>query len=231
MPESPSGIRSAGKAPLQTRFPLLWLAVQYAIAGFFDRGRHILKHFRGQKRVLEVGCSVGIDSIHFAGKPCEYLGIDIDPEAVRHARGRFKDRAHMSFKACDLRLLDPARQRFDFILLCGTIHHIPEEELRPILEHAARLLDDSGLLVVIDYALHDQPGVLERLILRLEEGAHIRDRESLLASLSHLEGLEVQSVEVFKNAAFLLPWPVMAHKFLIVLRKGNQPSGLDQKGS
>ncbi len=211
--------RQTETKPLQTRFPLLWLAVQYLVAGYFDRKRHILKHFKGHKKVLEVGCSVGIDSAHFSDKPCRYLGIDIDELSVQAARNKFAGREHMSFETTDLRMLDPGQHSFDFILFCGTIHHIPDEALKPILEHAAGLLEDDGILVVIDYALHDKAGWLERLILRLEEGEHVRDRDSFLSAVRSATSLEMVSEEVFQNAAFVLPWPVMAHKYLIVLRK------------
>jgi SAM-dependent methyltransferase len=207
------------KLALQTRFPLLWLTVQYCIAGYFDRGRQILKHFKNHRRVLEVGCSVGIDSAHFSSKSCSYLGIDVDENAVQNAASRYKGKSHMRFMKTDLRQLDPDQYKFDFILICGTIHHIPDQEILPILEHAEKLLAAEGCLVVIDYAPHANPGWLERLILRLEEGDHVRDTQNVLDIVAKVDALSIENLEFFKNAAFVFPWPVMAHKFLLLLRK------------
>ncbi|GFK93828.1 Ubiquinone biosynthesis O-methyltransferase [Fundidesulfovibrio magnetotacticus] len=207
----------AGGGSLQTRLPRLWLAAQHLFAGFFDRGRHILKHYAGQRRVLEIGCSVGIDSVHFARRPCLYLGVDVDLPAVESARKRYANRPHMRFEAADPRSLDPSAHRFDFILLCGTLHHIPDDAARQVLAHAARLLDRDGRLVVVDYDNRPHPGWLERLILRMEEGEHVRPGTELLAMLRSTPGLRVLSEESFDNAAFLTPWPVMARKKLVLL--------------
>lgn len=212
------------KQPLQSRLPLLWLAVQYLIAGYFHRGRYILKHFRNHQRVLEIGCSVGIDSGHFADKPCRYLGIDVEDAATASAAKKYARHGHMRFATTDLRDLDPDKERFDFILLCGTTHHIPPDELPPILEQASRLLLPGGSLVVIDYATPDRPGLLERAILKMEEGAHVQHRDELPRLLSQVPGLSVQSQEVFANAAFLGSWPVMAHKWCIHLVKEGDAS-------
>ena len=152
----------ATKKPLQSRFPRLWLTAQYLLAGFFYRGRAIVKHLAGRRRVLEVGCSVGIDSVHFANRPCDYLGVDIDADAIALAAGRYRDKGHMRFRHQDVRTLAPAEHAFDFILFCGSLHHIPDADATSILNHTAGLLAPDGIMVVIDYALHDNPGWMER---------------------------------------------------------------------
>lgn len=215
--------------PLQTKFPRLWLAVQYLIAGFFDRGRYIRKHYSGQKRVLEVGCSVGIDSVHFSDKPCTFLGIDIDQEAINSAMDRYAGKPNMRFMNVDIRTLSPDKYQFDFILICGTIHHISDNDVIPILSHAAKLLDDDGIVVVIDYALQNKPGWLEKLILTLEEGLFVRNQHDFMEMLRTVDDLHIVDCETFKNAAFLLPWPIMAHKFLVKLQKRVNPSQDEQK--
>jgi len=215
--------------PLQTRFPRLWLAVQYLIAGFFDRGRHIRKHFSGQKSVLEVGCSVGIDSVHFSDKSCTFLGIDIDKEAICSAMERYADKPNMRFMNVDIHALSPDKYQFDFILLCGTIHHVSDNDVMPILSHAAKLLDDDGIVVVIDYALQNKPGWLEKLILTLEEGLYVRNQHDFMEMLNNAGELHIVECETFKNSAFLFSWPIMAHKFLIKLQKRAYLSQDEQK--
>lgn len=217
MLKSSDKIGPKGKIPLQSRFPWLWLAAQYLIAGYFDRRRHIRKHYCGQKAVLEVGCSVGIDSGVFSHAK-RYLGIDIDEKAVKMARARFAGNLTMSFEAADIRHLNPETIQFDYILFCGTLHHIPDTDARAVLDHAAKLLTDGGIIVVIDYAPHANPGWLERLILKLEDGHYVRDCNALLDLLHSVKRCEIADLTIFKNAAFLLPWPVMARKFLIKMR-------------
>ncbi|BAH78016.1 class I SAM-dependent methyltransferase [Solidesulfovibrio magneticus] len=212
------------KKPLQSRFPRLWLTAQYLLAGFFYRGRAIVKHLDGRRRVLEVGCSVGIDSVHFSKRPCDYLGVDIDADAIALAAGRYRDKGHMRFLLKDVRTLSPADHAFDFILFCGSLHHMPDADAVSILNHTAGLLAPDGIMVVIDYALHDNPGWMERFILALEEGRHVREQEPFLALLTQIPDMEIAEQEIFRNPAFLLPWPIMAHKFCLKLRK-RQPAG------
>ena len=222
---TPGSPGSPGKKPLQSRFPRLWLAAQYLLAGFFYRGRAIVKHLGTRRRILEVGCSVGMDSVHFSKRPCDYLGVDIDADAIAMASARYKDKAHMRFRHVDMRTLSPAENTFDFILFCGSVHHIPDADAVSILNHATSLLADDGIMVVIDYALHDQPGWMERFILALEEGRHVRDQQAFLALLGQVRDCEITEQEIFVNPAFLLPWPVMAHKFCIVMRKRRPAAG------
>lgn len=210
----------SAKRPLQSRFPRLWLAFQYLACGYFDRGRYIRKHYHGQRRVLEIGCSLGLDSRHFAHAPCDFLGVDIDPEAIAHAKKTHAGRAHMRFVCMDLHDLQVAAdERFDFILVSGVCHHVPTDKLVPLLEKAATLLSADGRLVVIDYAPSARPGRLEQFFLDYDEGREIRSRENLLAVLDSISGLAIAEQEIFRNAAFVFPWPTMAYKFCIAMKK------------
>lgn len=214
------------KRPLQSRFPRLWLTFQYLACGYFDRGRYIRKHSHGRRRVLEIGCSLGMDSSHFADAPCDFLGVDIDPEAIAHAKKTHAGRAHMRFVCMDLHDLDvPEGERFDFILVSGVCHHVPTDKLVPLLEKAATLLAADGRLVVIDYAPSARPGWLERFFLDYDEGREIRSREALLAVLDAVTGLEIAEQEIFRNAAFVFPWPTMAYKFCIAMKKTDAEKG------
>lgn len=207
------------KIPLQSRFPQAWLLFQYVAAGYFGRGRRIRAHYHGQRRVLEIGCSLGLDSRHFANKDCEFLGLDIDPDAVAVANRTYAKRPHMRFVCMDVHDLHPAPEdRFDLILVSGVCHHLPDAPLTALLEQAGRLLADDGRLALIDYAPPERPGLLERFFLRFDDGQHIRSREALLALLRAVPNLEIDRLEIFRNPAFVFPWPIMAHKFSIAMK-------------
>jgi hypothetical protein len=43
----------------QSNFPRLWLLFQYLVGGTADKRRLAAMYYKGQKKVLEIGCSVG----------------------------------------------------------------------------------------------------------------------------------------------------------------------------
>ena len=57
----------------------LWLLAQLTVLGTYDKQRLVLKHYRGQRRILEIGCSVGNVSMAFRQFPnINFVGLDID---------------------------------------------------------------------------------------------------------------------------------------------------------
>lgn len=74
----------------QTRFPRLWLAMQMAIGGNACKQAFATEHFDSQKKVLEIGCSVGNISEVFTSYPdVTFTGIDVDQQAINLAQHRF----------------------------------------------------------------------------------------------------------------------------------------------
>ncbi|WP_279343443.1 class I SAM-dependent methyltransferase [Fundidesulfovibrio terrae] len=205
--------------PLQSRFPRLWLFVQYVLCGVLFRKRYVLRHLPRFSRVMEVGCSLGLDSVNFTGNTKEFLGVDIDPDAIATARKRFAAYPHMRFICQDVRTLEGLEGHFDFILFCGSCHHIPNEELISIFRSTPRYLAENGKIVVIDYATNPAPGLLERFILRLEEGEHVRTTQELISLIQSAGNLEIQELVEFDNPAFIFKWPVMGRKLSLVMTR------------
>ena len=176
----------------QTRFPRLWNCFQWTIGGTVDKRRLCLKYYTGQARILEVGCSTGNIAVAFLGRPgLRYVGVDIDRAAIALARRRFVRSDNFSFHCADLAEMAKSNARFDYVLLAGVLHHLADSEGGSLLHAAAKLLDDDGLLVVVDPVL-PEPGDsrLLRLYLRtFEQGRYVRDRAALTKRLGSVQGL------------------------------------------
>jgi 2-polyprenyl-3-methyl-5-hydroxy-6-metoxy-1,4-benzoquinol methylase len=176
----------------QTRFPLAWNCFQWTIGGTADKRRLCLKYYGGQKRVLEVGCSAGNIAVAFLDRPgVRYVGVDIDRSAIALAKKRFARFHNFSFRCEDLAELVKSGDRFDYVLLAGVLHHLADRECGSLLHAAAELLDEAGLLAVVDPVL-PEPGDSRflRLYLRtLEQGRHVRDRKALAKLLNSERGL------------------------------------------
>lgn len=108
-------------------------------------------HPRNPLRVLELGCSGGnnlrlLREMSRKGQ-IEYLGLDIQREAVEFGRRQFPDAC---FEVADDRALVQRRAnwgRWDVFLASGVLSYLQEERVADVLRTAAQL---SELVVVCD---------------------------------------------------------------------------------
>jgi SAM-dependent methyltransferase len=105
------------------------------------RGREILP-WRGQGRLLDVGCGPGGNLAMFQEQGWDVYGVEMSPAAVARARDRVGDRIH----AGTLETAPFAEESFDVILFSHSLEHLfsPADTLA----HARRLLKPEGMIVV-----------------------------------------------------------------------------------
>jgi SAM-dependent methyltransferase len=190
----------------QSRFPRLWKAFQHIAGGLHDKRALCLLKYRGQRTVLEVGCSVGTIARVFACDPqVDYTGLDIDLAAVRFAQEAFKSKRNCTFVCQDLREFAKGGRRFGFVLFAGICHHVEPGELTALLQAGASVLADDGQLVVIDPVL-PEPGdpAFFHLFLRLEQGSFVRANDALQALFRDVPELTLVSSETHVVGAS--PW-------------------------
>ncbi|HEV1994929.1 MAG TPA: class I SAM-dependent methyltransferase [Candidatus Acidoferrum sp.] len=130
----------------------------------------VLAHnnLRQVRRVLDVGCGPGTNTHLFAH--ADYLGIDINPDYIAHARKTFQ----RSFVLADVTTYEmPPDQRYDFILLNSFLHHIGDSAVRRILSHMRTLLTPDGYIHILDLVLPVRPSIA-LLVARLDRGDYPR---------------------------------------------------------
>jgi 2-polyprenyl-3-methyl-5-hydroxy-6-metoxy-1,4-benzoquinol methylase len=94
------------------------------------------ERWRG-KKVLEIGCGIGTDTVNFARNGAQVTAVDLSPESLELARKRVEvyglhDQVRFySGSAEELRSFVPA-EPYDLIYSFGVIHHTP---------HPARVMD------------------------------------------------------------------------------------------
>ncbi len=129
------------------------------------------------RRVLDVGCGPGTNAAHFG--QADYLGIDINPAYVRHARSRFRGR----FEVADV-MRDPLPDRVnDFVLVNSLLHHLDDATVTRLLGTLRSTIAAEGKLHVLDLVLPEER-CLARLLARMDRGDHARPAQDWLRLLA-----------------------------------------------
>ena len=109
------------------------------------------------KKVLEIGCGIGTDSINFVRNgAAEYVGVELSDESLDITKERFKvfgleDKAKFyNLDAQNFDEISKVGNDFDLIYSFGVIHHSPNPQA--ILENCHKLLKDGGTLKIMVYA-------------------------------------------------------------------------------
>lgn len=168
--------------PMQTRFPRLWLMAQKLIGGTHDKASLILRHYSNQRRVLEVGCSVGNISDFFRDfEGIEYTGIDVDASAIDVARRRFSAHENFRFETMPVEELSRLGDKYDFVVIAGVLHHVDDRSAISIVEHSWTLTAAGGVLIASEpEALRENDSRIFRLFYQIEEGQFLRSKKNLI---------------------------------------------------
>jgi SAM-dependent methyltransferase len=153
------------------------------------------------KRVLDAACGEGYGSALLARAAADVLGLDIDAEAITHARERYATRANLRYETGDATLLDVAPASFDLIVSFETLEHVEAQER--MLEGFARALADDGVLVISSPDKHAYSEVAG-----FRNAFHTRElyRDELLALLKpHFPAVRLYGQKLLFQSAI---WPL-----------------------
>lgn len=181
----------------QSRFPRLWLLMQNAIGGKTCKQALATEHYQGQKRVLEIGCSVGNISSAFCAFPdIEFTGIDIDPRAIDLAKRRFRKYSNFNFTVTSLEELARQGKKFDYVLFAAMLHHVSDEDGLRLMRDAVKCTADGGQLVICEpEALKpSDPKFMHFFYSKFEQGQFLRFRGDLI-KLVERAGITVQTAQ------------------------------------
>jgi 2-polyprenyl-3-methyl-5-hydroxy-6-metoxy-1,4-benzoquinol methylase len=171
------------------------------------------------RRVLEIGCGLGTDTVNFARAGAQVTAIELSSESAALARRRLEvygltDRATIHIgNAEELAAVLPP-QTFDLVYSFGVIHHSPNP--RRIVEHAQRYMTPQTELRLMVYSrvsyklfwIMKQEGVwdasrIDELIARNSEAqtgcpvTYSYDAERAQALLDGFQILEMRKAHIF----------------------------------
>lgn len=104
------------------------------------------------KKVLEVGCGIGVLSSYLAEKyKWEVTGIDLDSEQIERAKNDYRENKYLKFFEADATKLPFGDNKFDLVLSVDALHHIPNRN--KTFGEINRVLESNGFYVLVDIAL------------------------------------------------------------------------------
>lgn len=138
----------------------------------------------GAKKVLELGCGMGFNSVHLAKKykNCEFLGLDLTPKHV-HFANKFKEGiANVSFREGNFDKLN-LDDKYDVIFAVETLCH--SNDLVKLLSYASQVLAPKGKIIIFDgYGTKES------------ETAMVEDETLKIVSELFAQGFVIQSPQV-----------------------------------
>ena len=107
------------------------------------------------KRVLEIGCGIGTDTINFARAGALVTAVDLSEESLTLARRRAEvydlDIQFYQTNAEELTSVVPI-ERYDLVYSFGVIHHTPQP--RRVIEQIKQYMDVESTLKIMVYHRH-----------------------------------------------------------------------------
>jgi SAM-dependent methyltransferase len=138
--------------------------------------------------ILDVGCGTG-SALRYLGEFSEYVGMDVDPVAVAHARSRYaSNKVSFSAQICtpeDVRRVAPTD-----VVLAGVLHHLTDSEAVGLL---ASLRESPRLSQVLTVDIVFLPGhPVGNLLALMDRGRYCRT-ENGYGQLVAQSGLSIRT--------------------------------------
>lgn len=155
-------------------------------AGFRGEKMVIRERLDPRARTIDVGCGTGT----YAGcfEAGGYLGVDINEPHLEHARRKFPGHR---FQKVDGVAIGSGDASFDQALICGVLHHCPDDIARAILAETRRLLLPAGrLLLMEDVPSRSKANLIGRAVHALDLGRNIRPAGTYEAIFDGIFGIQ-----------------------------------------
>ncbi len=137
-----------------------------------------------EKRVLDFGCGVGSYCLLFDSD--KYLGIDIDDKRIAYAQKHYPQ---YKFQKIDIKYL---REKFDYIFIVSTLHHLNNATGREYIRHLFKILDSNGAIVGMEPCLFPNTCLNNWFMKFIDKGKFIRTEKDYMSLFNGFFQFKVQ---------------------------------------
>ncbi len=109
-----------------------------------------------RKKILEVGCGLGLNCEYFKKKGYFVYGIDNDKELVERTR-RYSSANLRPGSALDIPFPDST---FDVVIYMFVLHHINPKYHKQVLNQTSRVLKKDGVMILIEPKINSRKDLL-----------------------------------------------------------------------
>lgn len=105
------------------------------------------------KKVLEIGCGIGTDSINFARNDADLTCVELSEESLKICKTRFEIyNLHAKFYFGDYEELSSFLpiEKYDLIYSFGVLHHTPD--INKVIEEIKKYMNEDSILKIMVYA-------------------------------------------------------------------------------
>jgi 2-polyprenyl-3-methyl-5-hydroxy-6-metoxy-1,4-benzoquinol methylase len=190
----------------QSNFPKLWTLFQYLVGTNNCKKNIVIDHYNGQKKILEIGCSVGnVSQVFSRYRDIEFTGIDIDANAIAYAKKRYKQLRNFRFMKLSLEDLGKTGTKFNFVLFANILHHVDDINSLKLLKDVYLVLEPKSKVLIVEPELrNDSYNIFFKLYYLLELGKFRRNRNDLI-ELVKAAGLPIINTLDISVATDFLP--------------------------
>lgn len=206
-------------------------AMTLAVGGEFEAVGslefELLKHFglREDFYVIDVGCGSGRLAKQLSGYSTgRYLGIDIIPELLDHAR-RIVERPDWRFERANGLSIPEEDNAADMVCFFSVFTHLLHEQTYVYLQEAKRVVKPGGIIVFsfLDFTVPDHWNVFVYNQLDLDVNAHplnmFISKDAIRVWAEHL-GLHVHTMEDADKAFIPLSKPIVFENGTVMEKAG-----------
>lgn len=150
------------------------------------------------KKVLEIGCGIGIDGMEFAKRGADYTGVDISETSLRLAKKYFAlSNQQANLLLADAETLPFQDNTFDLVYSWGVLHHTPD--IQKSINEVMRVLKPGGQCIIMLYNLHSLVAFQLYILYGLLKGKLFTDIKKLFS-----EHHESPGTKAFSNSEIKL---------------------------
>ena len=140
----------------------------------------------GSGPILDFGCGPGtLLATYPTIDPKRFVGVDANPHYVEEARAAFPLATFLG-SSHELTDLPFPSGHFEFAVMSGVLHHLPDASARQVLTAISELLAPGGQLLTFDPTWRSHPVALALMVA--DRGRHIRSSDQYKALIEHAFG-------------------------------------------